>query len=261
MRIKIKGEGEPELAVVACMHGDEKCGQEAIERFLETDLELEKPVKFIIANEKAMEKDKRFLDTDLNRCFPGNSESKLHEAQLAKQLYEELEGMKSLTLHSMENFEELFCLVNGAEEDLVKSVGVGKAVDVRPLGEDSIEKYLDAVTVECGEKGTEEAAENAFEVMVEFMSYFGALDGEVPQKDLELFEMYETVEGEYRFLAENFKKVQEGEMYAENGSEGLKAEEDFYPILMSDDGYDGILGFKGRKLENPFKIKSEQVDS
>jgi len=33
-------------------------------------------------------------------------------------------------------------------------------------------------------------------------------------------------------------------------SEELKAQEDFYPVLMSTDGYESMLGFKARKLDS-----------
>jgi predicted deacylase len=253
MKVIEKGEGQSEIAIVACMHGDELCGKEAVERFLESDFELKRPVKFILANEKAMENGERFVDTDLNRCFPGNLESEKHEERLAAKLMEELEGLKSLTLHSMEEFEEMFCLVNTVDEDLITSPGVEIAVDVAPLDKESVEKYLDAVSVEVGEVGSDEASENAYEVLLNFLAYFDVIDREKPDERPELFEMYEAVPGNYEFLAENFEKVEEGEKFAENEEEELRAEEAFYPILMSSDGYDEILGFRGRRLENELK--------
>ena len=253
MKVIEKGKGRPEIAVVACMHGDEICGKKAVDRFLESDFELHKSVKFVIANEKAMQQEERFIETDLNRCFPGNLESDSHEKRLAAKLMEELEGRPTLTLHSMKEFEEMFCLVNTVNEDLIKAPGVGKAVDVEPLDKDSIEKYLDAVSVEAGTVGTNKAAENAFQVLLNFLSYFGAIDRKTSNKSPELFEMYETVSGSYEFLAENFKKVEKGEIFAQNDEEELSAEDSFYPILMSTEGYEDILGFKGRKPENELK--------
>jgi predicted deacylase len=247
LKVIEKGCGRPEIAVVACMHGDELCGKEAVDRFLESEFEVERPVKFIVANEEAIENGERFIDTDLNRCFPGDPESGSHEERLAAKLMEELEGLKSITLHSMKEFGEMFCLVNAVDEDLVAAPGVEKAVDVAPLDKDSVEKYLDAVSVEVGEVGSDEASENAYEVLLNFLAYFNVIDREKPDGRPELFEMYEAVPGSYEFLAENFEKVEEGEKYAESEEEELRAEEAFYPILMSSDGYDEILGFRGRK--------------
>ncbi len=253
MKVMEKGPGKPEIAVVAAVHGDEPCGKKAIENFLESDQELEKAVKFVVANEEALEKGERFIDTDLNRTFPGDSSSEEHEERLAAELLEELEGLKILVLHSMKEFEEVFSLVNGIEEGLLKAPGVEKAVNVRPLDEGSIEKFLDAVSVETGEKGSEEAVENSYEVMENFLAYFDAVDREIDPVRPEIFEMYEEVPGDYDFLAENFRKVEEGEKFAKNQEEELVAEEAFYPILMSSDGYEDILGFKARRPENELK--------
>lgn len=249
MKIIEKGEGRPEIAIVACMHGDELCGREAVDRFLESDFEVQRPVKFIVANGEAIEEGVRFIDEDLNRCFPGDSESDSYEERLAAELMQELEGLKSLTIHSMEEFDQMFCLVNTVDEDLITAPGVGKAVDVAPLNKDSVEKYLDAVSVEVGEVGSDKASENAYEVLLNFLAYFDAIDHEKPGERPELFEMYEAVPGNYEFLAENFEKVEEGEKYAENDEGELRAQKAFYPILMSSDGYDEILGFRGRNGE------------
>ena len=251
MKVTDTGE-DPEIAVVACLHGDEKCGRHAVNRLLDEE-ELERPVRFVLANEKAMKKGERFVDVDLNRCFPGDSGSERHEERLAAELMKELKGRKTLVIHAMENFEEAFGLVNGVDPDLVRAPGTDKAVDVAPLEEDSIERYLDAVSVEAGEKGTEQAKENAYRILRNFLSYFDALNGEKPGVRPELFEMYEAVPGNYRFLAENFTLVEEDEIYAENEEEELRADEAFYPVLMSSDGYDEILGFKGRRPEEGLK--------
>ena len=53
------------LAIVCCLHGTEPYGLEVVKRL---------PVfpPFFIGNEKALKENKRFIDTDLNRSFPGN---------------------------------------------------------------------------------------------------------------------------------------------------------------------------------------------
>lgn len=73
------GEGRPEVSVVACVHGDETNGAQAIDRFLEQRPEVRAPVQFIVANERAVEAEKRSIDADLNRSFPGNCRSDDHE--------------------------------------------------------------------------------------------------------------------------------------------------------------------------------------
>jgi len=53
---------------------------------------------------------------------------------------------------------------------------------------------------------------------------------------------------DYELLVDNFEEVREGETYARLNGEPVVAECDFYPILMSEDGYVEVLGYRGTKV-------------
>jgi succinylglutamate desuccinylase len=72
MRIEQFGEGDPEVAVVGGIHGDEPCGVRAIERLLENPPSVRRPVALVVANERALAAGTRRVDEDLNRAFPGD---------------------------------------------------------------------------------------------------------------------------------------------------------------------------------------------
>ncbi len=57
------------ICVVACVHGNEPYGAELLERLKKMKLGR---LKLILANKAAYRKNVRFIDEDLNRCFPGN---------------------------------------------------------------------------------------------------------------------------------------------------------------------------------------------
>jgi hypothetical protein len=62
--------------------------------------------------------------------------------------------------------------------------------------------------------------------------------------------VFETVEGRgYEFFGSNFQKIEDGQKYAERDGEDVIAEQDFYPVLMSTDGYKDMLGFKAEKIQ------------
>lgn len=69
MKIVRKGHKFPSLAIVACVHGNEKIGSELIDVLNDT-LESDHLLNYVVANEDAMALDKRFIDSDLNRSFP-----------------------------------------------------------------------------------------------------------------------------------------------------------------------------------------------
>lgn len=251
MEVIRRGEGTPEFAVVACVHGDEVCGKRGIERFLATDPEFAKPVKFVIANEKAVERGVRFVEEDLNRCFPGDPDGGTHEKRLAARLAAELDVCAFLDLHATRSFPEPFALVDRVEEttvDLARSTGLSRVVDIGYVSRGMI-GYVGGVAVECGLLGTDEAAANAHAIVRNFLAANGAIDAEFDYPDPELYSVYNEVVGSgYEFVAENFERVEKGETYARKGESGLVADRDFYPVLMSTHGYDEAVGFQADRL-------------
>lgn len=69
------------ILLIAATHGDEKIGVEVIKR-LKTK-KLNRFFDYLIANPRALLKNTRFIDTDLNRSYPGVKNSKLYEKKLA----------------------------------------------------------------------------------------------------------------------------------------------------------------------------------
>lgn len=252
MRTVRRGEGEPEISVVGSLHGDEPAGAKAIERILSRDIAFLKPVQFIVANEAALEEDVRYLDTDLNRSFPGSRDSDSREERIAAELLETVEGTVVLDIHTTQSHPEPFATIKRIDQDvidLVRGAGVERAVHF-PQDNGTMTEYIDrALVVEAGRQGTEEAVDNAVRVITNFLAYVGAIEGECTLSKPEIFQYYETVDGDWEFRAENFERVEEGELYAVRDGEELRAEEAFYPVLMSTNGYEGKLGYKARKVD------------
>ncbi|MCJ7479075.1 MAG: succinylglutamate desuccinylase/aspartoacylase family protein [Candidatus Nanohaloarchaeota archaeon QJJ-7] len=252
MKVEKRGEGEPEITVLGSVHGDEPAGKKAIERILSEDLDYERPVQFIVANEEALEKGRRFLETDLNRSFPGSEESNSREERLAHELLEQVEDTKVLDIHTTHSYPEPFATLKNLDEEtleLVRAAGVDRAVYF-PLESNTLTEYVErSVIVEAGRQGTEEAVDNAVEVIRNFLAYHGVIDSDYEVSDPELFQYQDTVDGDWEFTAENFEVVEEGETFAVRKGETLEADEPFYPVLMSTQGYEGMLGFKAKKLD------------
>ncbi len=257
MKVEKLGDGEAEYCVVGSVHGDEPCGKKAIERFLSKGWNVKIPVKFVIANEKALEKDTRFIDTDLNRSFPGNPESGLYEERLAAEINAEIKGTKLLDIHSTRsqpvpftNFSEL----DDTVISMVRSTGVPNAVRF-PESSGTTRTCAEGVIVEVGPQGTEEAAEMAYEILVNFLASEGVIDAEFERSDPEFYEYIEDVPGKgYEFLGRNFELVEKGEVFARKDGEELRAGESFYPVLMSTNGYEDIIGLKAKSIEIPSNL-------
>lgn len=256
MKVENIGEGKPEVAVVGLVHGDEVCGIRAIRRFKQdlqdSVLKLNDSVKLVLANEEAFNQGKRCIEKDLNRSFPGDPESEIHEERLAYRLQEELQGMNVLDLHSSESPKTPFAIVSGLEGDsieLASKTCMENLVEISFV-EGGLIDNLNGVVVECGFHNSIESAEIAYNCMINFLAAEGVLEGDYDLSNPEIYQVYDKEEGEgYRFTAENFEPVEKGETFAEKGNEKKNASELFYPVLMSSEGYDDMIGFKGRKLE------------
>ncbi len=106
------GRGKPKIAIIGCIHGDEIVGQKVIKDLKKIKLK-KGSLTFIIANPKALAKNKRFIKKDLNRSFPGRKNGNFEE-RLAYELNKILK-----------NFD-LVIDVHATNSDLGKIIGVTK---------------------------------------------------------------------------------------------------------------------------------------
>ncbi|MDY6771460.1 MAG: succinylglutamate desuccinylase/aspartoacylase family protein [Candidatus Nanohaloarchaea archaeon] len=252
MRVETRGPGQPEIAIITLVHGDEVCGKEAVDRLLEEDRDFQKGVKFVYANEEAYEKGQRYVDSDLNRVAPGDPNSSDHEEQLAAELLKEVVGTTVLDLHSTVSSDVPFAIFSnptGPVADVVRATGLEYTVD-NSLLDGALDAYYNGTCVECGRKGTKQAAENAYDVITTFLRNLGALEGDAERSDPVVFNVFDQVDrlDGMEFVGTNFEKVSPGESFATIEGDEITAEETFYPVLMSNKGYENILGFKAEKL-------------
>jgi hypothetical protein len=254
MRVEQLGDGEPELVVIGGIHGDEPSGVRAIERVLADDPALQRPVKFIVANELALEQGVRYVDADLNRAFTDDTPTDAHERQLAKRLADEVAGSTVLAIHSTQSHAEPFALCSRVDQvihDVVPFLSVVALVDLEGFGEGRIfATDADIVEVEAGLQGTEQATENAYDLVREFLTATDALAGDTVPHDLPVFQLGNPIEkppaDEYEVFVENFEEVEAGEPFAAADGEALVTTEPFTPILLSAYGYRDVFGYPGR---------------
>lgn len=255
MRTYTLGDGRPEVAVVGGIHGDEPCGETAIERLVAADPAVERPVKFIVANEKATERGVRFVDTDLNRTFDGQ-DGDGHEHRLARKLAAEIGGTTTLSLHSTQSYADPFAIVNGldgAAGEVVTRLPVDAVVDVaNDLDGRLFElEATSLVEVECGYQGSETAVDNAERVVRAFLGATGVLPPSPEPRAVPVYRMGDPITKppaeRYEVYAQNFRRVECGETFADADDRQFVAEASFYPVLFSAEGYEDIFGYVGER--------------
>lgn len=251
MQVHTVGDGTPDVAVVGAVHGDEPCGARAIERFLDSDPEVDRAAKLIVANELALERGVRYVETDLNRALPGDPESDLYEERLAHELLTEVRGCTTLGIHSTVSYDGAFANVaylNERKREVAAHLPVDGVVDFTVVADGRSVELPSFVDVEAGRQGSAAAVDNAYDCLLAFLRATGVLPGDPPAPDPPFYEVTEPIYKEpgrsYRFLADNFERVDRGERFATVDGDPLVAEEAFWPVLMSDDGHDTLFGYR-----------------
>lgn len=251
--VTFQGPGEPEVAVVGGVHGDETGGVQAVRRLREADLDLQRGVVFVLANPDAVDANERYLDSDLNRVFPGDPEGD-REERLAAELCELIEDLTTLALHGTHSRPTPFALIHRSEPrefDLAAELPVPYVVDHWGVNETTITQCGCTVEIEVGMEA-ESAAVAAEQQARAFLMRVHALDGEPAAADPAYFHMAEPLPkptgSSYEVHVENFEYVPEGTAYASVDGTDQVADEPFYPILMSAYGYPDIFGYRGYEL-------------
>ncbi len=257
MRVETLGpetDGRPEIAAVGAIHGDEPCGVRAIERFLgsgPTD-RLQQAVRLVVANERALAASERFVDADLNRVFPGDPGAEAHEQRLAARLLDQVGEAFVLGVHSTVSFDEPFgTLANLTPEKarVMRALPLSRAADFSGVVEGRSVNLPGFVNVEAGPQGSDRAAEDAYECLLAYLAAFDALPGGPEPTPTTYYRVTDVVEKEpgreYRVERENFERVPEGAVYARSldGEHVLRAGTDLWPVLMSPDGHETLLGY------------------
>jgi succinylglutamate desuccinylase len=91
MRVSQNQSTAPTVALVCCVHGNERYGLTVFEYFAARIADYP-GLKIILANEPAIEQNVRFVETDLNRSFPGSSTGSAEE-RLAVEILREIAGI------------------------------------------------------------------------------------------------------------------------------------------------------------------------
>lgn len=256
MRVEQLGDGDPELAIVGGIHGDEPCGRYAVEQLVEESPDVRRPVKLVVANERALDRGVRYTEEDLNRVFPGDPRGETHESRLAHRLVQEVRDCTVFSLHSTQSYAAPFALVDGLEatvRSICPYLSVRAVVETATFSAGRLIDFSDVVEVECGLQGSEDAKRNALMLSREFLAATGTLSSESEPKavrEVPVFEMERQLPKpidavDYEVFAENFERVGEGETYAAADDRMFTAEKPFYPILLSAYGYADVFGYAG----------------
>ncbi|MEQ8460565.1 MAG: succinylglutamate desuccinylase/aspartoacylase family protein [Sandaracinaceae bacterium] len=255
----------PHVGILGGVHGNERCGIEAIHRLEKavTDGELA-PIAgtwvLIQGNPAAVEEGRRFTrgGADLNRLFdltfvdelPRERWSPEHErAHVLEPVLSDLDAL--LDLHSATSPTPPFAIINDlpAAAELARRLGFGFVthgwggpgllMDKVTIG---IMQRVGrpAVSVECGQHDDPETVESAWGCALAFLRACDSLDGEAPAGEPKFLGVVEIIsrpsEG-FRFTRplNGLERIEAGEVIAADRIAELRVREACY-VLMPNDG-------------------------
>jgi hypothetical protein len=146
--------------------------------------------------------------------------------------------------------------LDGHARSICPYLSVEAVVETAGYSEGRLIAYPDVIELECGLQRSAAAAENAIQLSREFLVAVGALSGETAtprHHPLTVFALDEQIPKppatQYDVFVENFERVAEGDRFAAADGEALVAEEPFYPILLSAEGYENVFGYAGSLID------------
>ena len=256
---RMRQAAHPVVYVNACTHGNERVGARVLEAL--RDIPIKQGTLILnIANEEAFLSGKRFIDQDLNRVFPGKPDGNTEE-RLAYELAPLVQAADIvLDIHSTESglHESLIVTkIDDSTRSVIDFVGPKRVLVMSISNKHSlISSAKVGIAFEYGRDRSETTYRETIRGIIRILIGLGMTEGRLRRKKRsgEYYRISRALEKPEGFSVgkdiENFKLFRKGQVVAGNGSQWLRAPQDFYPILFGRNTYTDIFGFMGVRIEN-----------
>jgi len=262
---QVKKINHPRILVNICSHGNEILGLK-IEKLFKNIKIINGSITFNIGNQEAVDKKVRFIDSDLNRSFPGKKNGNKEEViayNIMKyikhfdyliDIHSTVSGLKNSII--VEDYsikvKKIISVCKNADTVLVMSATSGSSI-FRTCVADKIP----GIAFEYGDNSIE-TARRTFEDLISILSYLKVVDPRINKKirntNLKKFNCYDVIKKKdgdiFKKGLNNFKLIKKGEIIKfDKNKNPVVADEDFYPILIGEKNYKDIFGFKGKLIK------------
>jgi len=261
------------ILIVAATHGHETLGVGLLEKIKGTP--FIQNVDTLIGNERALAANTAYIESDLNRVFPGKingtyEERRAYEISKVINNYDIVIDIHSTNTTTFgENSMLIVTKINKVVKKCISIIKPPKLVYMNYMNKNALISGAKAgIAFEYGSNNDRLAEDAILDAIYTVLEYFGNLPKknackEVPFKNeidiYEVYDVYSKIKNKSFTLdsqIQNFYKVIKGQRignYEDNLT--IKAEESFYPILFGENRYKKIIGFKAKKC--PIKINEK----
>jgi len=235
------------FALVVCIHGDEQIGMRIARKF--------KNFKTIIGNPLATKKRRRFIDSDLNRVFPGKQNGNYEERRAfeLKKILDDCDCV--IDLHSSSSSTPPFVILTKRTKkhlSLARATGIERIVFMSNElagGKSLIDSHRCAIAVELGKHNTEIAYKHGMKAIRNIINYLKTKKH--PNVEREFFKVIGVLKkpcDEFNVKLKNFRKIAKGELIGKCKNAKLISASNFYPMLANEKAYVDIICLIGKKV-------------
>ncbi len=254
------------VLVVASTHGHERIGLKVIEELVK--LKIDKTsLRLEIGNPMASEKNIPYLESDLNRIFPGKKDGN-YEERRADQLQSIIEDFDIvIDVHSTKTTDLgddsmlIVTKINSETQEIIDTIKPPKVLLMKYKSDNALISAAKAgIAFEYGMDDSHDVLQATLFDIVEILIFSGIIKNNPysnPRiyKKTKIYDVYAAFEkdfvGGYTLDAamENFSLCKKGQIVCTSESgENVYSREDFYPILFGNNRYTNILGFKSKLI-------------
>jgi predicted deacylase len=248
----------PKVLLNVCTHGNERVGLKIAEYFLNLKT-IKGELVIHIANKKAVAAQKRYIDSDLNRVFPGRPNGNYEEV-LAYQLTPFIKSFDYVfDIHSTETGMKSTLIVTSIQKKIIpllKSIAPKQVVYMSATKSNALisqAKY--GIAFEYGKDNDIQTYNETIRGIRRALVHLGLItDRRVTRKvkSLDLFNAYCVLKKPKGYIVQsrikNFVLIPKGTSIGTcRYKEDICAPVDFYPILFGRNTYKEIFGFMAKK--------------
>lgn len=222
------------IGIIVCVHGTEPFGLKVIKELKKLHV---KDLEYVVANKKALVEGKRFIDSDLNRSFPGSPESEDYEERLAHKLLQKIENFDIIIdLHSTSSDCPPIAIITKKTK---KNIKTAKQTGIKRIcfmnqdlasGKSLIDHVDCGVSLEVGNHKDEKIVIQAVNFIKNLLISKGLIEGKKEKVNHEFYEVF-GLEKDMNLKLESFKK-----------------HKNYYPVLVDEESYTDIKCLKARKI-------------
>jgi len=258
IRILDSGLPGPNLVIMGGVHGDEPCGVNAINEF--NTIPLIGKITLIIAHLEAVEKNVRYIQSNLNRAF--NSEKETKETKIAENLKPYLDEADALLdIHASTTKDSIpFCICEAHSLSIAKKLPAEIILtNIDRFHSGSTDEYMNkqgkvGICIECGYNKDEKSTILAKKAILFFCIAYGMFEGKEFVMDAPAIYRAESLyKSKNQFIPtkdfSDFEFVPQKTIIGYDGEESISFPKDMYVVFVRE-SKSGGESFLTLSLEN-----------